>query len=204
MNNTNKIDSGSYGICLFSLKEFSKYLKNNKIKSKSLIDFFNKNRSLSDETLKKGIILPINTMSFNQFYFDLFLSENKKSNYFSDNNWTEIANKGTYNLEINENDFWICSMDVLNTWNANKFTQSILGYPIKNGVEGKESFYYEAQKLDFDSGKYFVTIHGYKRLKHNKLINNDEDYGLSFEFKRVDDFSINSEIPENINFKIVD
>ncbi|QYN44520.1 hypothetical protein GYM75_06530 [Gilliamella sp. ESL0441] len=203
MNKINKIDSGSYGICLFSLNNFSKYLKKNKIKSKSLINFFNKNKLLSDDTLEKGIILPINTMSFNQFYFD-FITENKKQSYFSANNWTKIAEKGIFNLEINENELWICSMDVLNAWDINKFTQNILGYTTKNGVEGKESFYYEAQKMNFASGKYLVTLHGYKRIKHNEPVNDDEDYGLGFELKKVDGFSINSEIPENINFEIVD
>ena len=126
-------------------KQLFKISQKNKIKSKSLINFFNKNKLLSDDTLEKGIILPINTMSFNQFYFD-FITENKKQSYFSANNWTKIAEKGIFNLEINENELWICSMDVLNAWDINKFTQNILGYTTKNGVEGKESFYYEAQK----------------------------------------------------------
>ncbi|MCX8674936.1 hypothetical protein J3U16_06490 [Gilliamella sp. B3023] len=76
---------------------------------------------LSDDTVEKGIILPINTMSFNQFYFD-FITENKKQTYFLANNWTKIAEKEIFNLDINENELWICSMDVLNAWDINKFT----------------------------------------------------------------------------------
>jgi hypothetical protein len=52
------LETSSYGICIFSLSVIEDHLKEERIKSKKLLDFFQKNHSKYLDTLLKGVWIP--------------------------------------------------------------------------------------------------------------------------------------------------
>ncbi len=53
------LDTGSYGICLFSLEVLENFIKREKIKTRKLLQKLQKDKDLYLETQKEGIWLPV-------------------------------------------------------------------------------------------------------------------------------------------------
>ena len=197
----NKIDSSSYGLCLLSVSQLTEFLKENKVRKKSLIDFFNVNESLSNKSLSQGAVLPLNLQLFNQFYFDIY--EQGDSPLFGEAEWGQCLHKRSFRLQVEAEDVYLCGMDVLNDWRPKRFEQPVLGYVIgKGGGATTRCFYYEAQQVLVAKGCYLVDVRGYKRRKPTG--DSDEDYGIAFELKRVESFAEAPPVPESILFQFSD
>lgn len=59
VNMDKRLGTFSYGICLFSIEVLQDFLKKEKIRSKKLLEKFQKNKDLYLTTQKEGIWIPI-------------------------------------------------------------------------------------------------------------------------------------------------
>ncbi|XKX06782.1 hypothetical protein R8G61_05535 [Tenacibaculum maritimum] len=156
------ITSDGYAIVLFSKDTVRETLKKAKIRKKDLTDLFDEDPNFSELMMTSGAILPIITESINDYFFDIYLNE---SDTFSDLEWELLKEEGPFNLNIMNDEIWIGAISNLYEWDYKKYdvTSSILGYETLDGVNGKVSFIYEAQKVNLDGGIYEVYVQGYKK-----------------------------------------
>jgi hypothetical protein len=175
-----KLDVSNYGIYLLSVDKLTDFLKANKIKTKKILAFFQKNHELYLKSLNEGVwfpILPIDSIEY-------IIKVGEKENF--DNNWDKVFNIDGFNLEIgNDNSFWIGSTGNLLTFEINDYLDDSKNYNSYQTLDGE--VLYDSFKFNLESGKYLVNIIGYKRK--NKLEYPEANYGYSFEFKKVEGFN---------------
>ncbi|KIQ16524.1 hypothetical protein RT99_20920 [Flavobacterium sp. MEB061] len=174
-----KLDVSNYGIYLLSVDKLTDFLKENKIKTKKILEFFQKNHELYLKSLEEGVWLPI--LPIDSIEYIIKIGENENF----DNNWDIVFNIDGFNLEIgNDNSFWVGSTGNLLTFEINDY----LGEKKYNSYQTLDGeVLYDSFKFNLESGKYLVNIIGYKRK--NKLEYPEANYGYSFEFKKVQEFN---------------
>lgn len=174
-----KLDVSNHGIYLLSVDKLTDFLKINKIKTKKILDFFQKNHELYLKSLEEGVWLPI--LPIDSIEYIIKIGENENF----DNNWDIVFNIDGFNLEIgNDNSFWVGSTGNLLTFEINDY----LGEKKYNSYQTLDGeVLYDSFKFNLESGKYLVNIIGYKRK--NKLEYPEVNYGYSFEFKKVQEFN---------------
>jgi hypothetical protein len=173
-----KITITDYGIYIMSVDKLLIFLKENKIKSKKILEVFQKNHELYLKSLQEGVWIPIVPIESTKY----IISENDL--YFKDE-WEKQFKYENFNLDVNNSTFWVGSFGNLLNLNVDQFTNSTndsISYQTLDGVTLFKSF-----KFNLESGKYLVNIIGYKRK--NKLEYPEANYGYSFEFKKVEHFN---------------
>lgn len=195
----NKITSDGYAIALFSKEILKTRLSEKRIRKKNLANLFDQNEEFSKYIMTKGVFLPIITASFNDYYFDIY--ENSSS-FFNKDEWKKVKESGGFNLEINEDELWVVAISKIANWNykSYKTKETTLSYEVFDGIDGAISNIYEAQKKKISSGKYIVTISGFKRKK--PLSVREENFGFGFHFKKVDNFLSLENISQDNTFDI--
>jgi hypothetical protein len=174
-----KLDVSSYGIYLLSVDKLTNFLKENKIKSKKLLEFFQKNHELYLKSLEQGVWLPILPIDSIEY----IIKFGNKENF--DSSWEKVFNIDEFNLEVgNDNSFWIGSTGNLLTFEVNDYLGDSKDYNSYSTLDGE--VLYDSFKFNLESGKYLVNIIGYKRK--SPLEYPEANYGYSFEFKKVDEF----------------
>jgi hypothetical protein len=173
-----KITITDYGIYIMSVDKLLIFFKENKIKSKKILEVFQKNHELYLKSLQEGVWIPIVPIESTKY----IISENDL--YFKDE-WEKQFKYENFNLDVNNSTFWVGSFGNLLNLNVDQFTNSTndsISYQTLDGVTLFKSF-----KFNLESGKYLVNIIGYKRK--NKLEYPEANYGYSFEFKKVEHFN---------------
>jgi hypothetical protein len=174
-----KLDVSSYGIYLLSVDKLTNFLKENKIKSKKLLEFFQKNHELYLKSLEQGVWLPILPIDSIEY----IIKFGNKENF--DSSWEKVFNIDEFNLEVgNDNSFWIGSTGNLLTFEVNDYLGDSKNYNSYSTLDGE--VLYDSFKFNLESGKYLVNIIGYKRK--SALEYPEANYGYSFEFKKVEEF----------------
>lgn len=169
------LDVSSYGICLFSLDVLQDFLKKEKVRSKKLLDNFQKNHDRYLATLEKGVwipFLPINSIEY-------IVKVDGYEQSFSDE-WEQKLVYDGFNIEIKDT-LWIASIGHFYTFDTSKYLESDVSYQTMDGETLYSGFRY-----DVPSGKYIVTIKGYVRKK--KLEKTNPNYGFAFSLTKVDEF----------------
>lgn len=173
-----KITITDYGIYIMSIEKLLIFLKENKIKSKKILEVFQKNHDLYLKSLKEGVWIPIMSIESTKYII------NENDIYFN-NDWERQFKYENFNLDLSDNTFWVGSFGNLLNLNVEQFTNSTndsISYQTLDGITLYKSF-----KFNLESGKYLVNIIGYKRK--NKLEYPEVNYGYSFEFKKVQEFN---------------
>lgn len=166
----------NYGICLFSLEILQDFLKKEKIRSKKLLDKFQKDKELYLATQKEGIWLPI--VRINSGNYVIKLEGYDKP--FDDEWELKLAYDG-FNMEIKDS---LCISDTgaFYTFHADDFSEYEHSY---QSLDGETT--YSAYKYDVPSGKYLVSIKGYARKQSSE--NYDiPNYGFLFSLIKVEAF----------------
>ncbi|MCC9073888.1 hypothetical protein LNQ49_20085 [Flavobacterium sp. F-65] len=174
-----KLTITDYGIYIMSLDKLLAFLKENKIKSKKILDVFQKNHELYLKSLQEGIWIPIVPIESTKYIV------NSESDIYFTNGWERKFKYENFNLEISNNTFWVGSFGSLLNLNVEQFvnsTDASISYQTLDGVTLFKSF-----KFNLDSGKYLVNILGYKRKE--TLEYPEANFGYSFEFKKVEEFN---------------
>ena len=173
-----KITITDYGIYIMSIEKMLVFLKENKIKSKKILEVFQKNHDLYLKSLKEGVWIPIMSIESTKYII------NENDIYFN-NDWEKQFKYENFNLDLSDNTFWVGSFGNLLNLNVEQFTNSTndsISYQTLDGITLYKSF-----KFKLESGKYLVNIIGYKRK--NKLEYPEANYGYSFEFKKIQEFN---------------
>ena len=150
----------SYGICVFSLDGLTSFLKENKIRTKKVVQYLQKNPDMYLKVLEEGIWVPfvgINSIKY------LIKLEGYDQPF--DDEWEQKFEYFDFNIEVKEG-LWFSDLESFYPFENDKF------------VDGKEVYYqtealigtnfetlttYSAFKYDVPSGKYLLSIKGYKR-----------------------------------------
>ncbi len=216
----NILTMSEYGICVFSFDILQEFLKKNKIRSKKLLDKFQKDDKLYLDMQKKGIWVPfvdVGTMKciiklegFDEPFNEL---------------WEQKLAYSGFNIEI-ENALWISATDSFLTFQPNEYIGEEGSYVTKEGIKS----YYDAYKIcyetnacigkgesrtwvkkllytdfkyDVPSGKYLLSVKGYARKK--RLEYPEVNYGFLFSLKKVEEFDGFKNPRENsiYNFNVV-
>jgi len=187
------IDTGSYGICLFSLEVLQDFLKREKIKSKKLLDYFQKNHERYLSTLKEGVWIPI--VQINSIEYTIKLDGYEQS--YCDE-WEQKFEYSGFNIEVKDG-LWIADIGHFLEFDKDDLTGDEASYQTLDGET-----IYSGHKYDVPSGKYLVSIKGFTRkepLKYPK-----SNYGFLFSLTKIEDFDgYNDPRKDKIyNFKIAD
>jgi hypothetical protein len=170
-----KLTITDYGIYIMSIDKLLSFLKENKIKSKKVLEVFQKNHELYLKSLEEGVWIPILPIESTKYIIN---------NVPFINDWEEQFKYENFNLNIIDGAYWIGSFGSLLNLNLEQFTNASnesISYQTLDGVTLFKSF-----KFNLESGKYLVNIIGYKRK--SALEYPEANYGYSFEFKKVDEF----------------
>ena len=171
------LDTASYGISLFSLGILDKFLKEKRIITKELLDYFQDNHDIYIEMISKGIWLPC--VGINSVEYVLKLDGYDES-FSSD--WEEKFKYDNFNMDVIDY-LWITDIGKFLNFDKNKFLEnSILSYQTLDGCT-----IYNGFKYKMPSGKYSVSIRGYTRRE--KLDFPEVNLGFYFTFTKVDNFS---------------
>lgn len=173
-----KLTITDYGIYLLSINKLQSFLKENKIRSKKILEVFQKNHELYLKSLKEGVWIPILPIESTKYIIC------KENDFDFSIEWQNHFKYEGFNLDINNDEFWIGSFGSLLNLNIEQFTESSDNSISYKTLDG--NILYKAFKFNLESGKYLVNILGYKR---KALLNFPEaNYGYSFEFNKVKSF----------------
>lgn len=164
----------NYGICLFSLEVLQDFLKREKIRSKKILDKFQKNQELYLMTQKEGIWFPIAEINSGEYIIKL----DGYDEPFGDD-WEQKFEYAGFNLEIQD------SLCIGDTGIFYMFDESDFSAYEKAEQTMDGRTYYQQFKYDVPSGKYLVTVKGYA---HKQATRKNRLYGFLFSLVKVDAF----------------
>ena len=174
------ISTGSYGICLFSPKELSAFLKQNgKGRTKKVLDLFQNNKSLYLESISVGSWVPIVTIDSIEYIIKV--SNNDEC---FDLGWERVYVYNGFNISI-DNDVWIASIGILLNWSEQTYVHHKSDTMSYQTLDGETLF--SAFRYSLESGKYLLKIEGYKRKEKQGYPNANS--GFLFSFIKVDKYT---------------
>lgn len=169
------LDVSDYGICLFSLPILEEFLKKEKIRSKKLLDNFQKNHNRYLRMLEEGVWLPFLPIDS----IDYIIKMEGYEPVFNDD-WEQKIEYNKFNLTIKDS-VWITSISYFNIFDRSDYLGDKISYSTLDGFLCHSGFRYY-----FPSGKYLVSIKGFVRKQ--KLDFPNSNYGFLFSLVKVDEF----------------
>lgn len=190
----NKIlSTRSYGLCVFSLEVLQDFLKEKKVRSKRLLEKFQKDKELFLDAQKEGIWIPFSHINSVDYVIKLDAYEPS----FNDE-WEQKMEYCGFNIEIKDG-LWISDIGSFYTFNPNEYGGDEGTYKTPYGIihyfSGTENSYqtldgnrlYSGFKYNVPSGKYLLSVKGYARKQ--KLERPNPNYGFFFSLVKVDAFN---------------
>lgn len=176
--NIKTLEVSNYGMFLLSLDVFSRYLKDNKVRSKKVLEYFQKDNDIYIDSISKGIWFPLLPIDSTEYIIGV-----GNDNPFN-NEWVEIHRETAFNVSIGkDNSLWIGSIGLLSNFSTSQFEgKSELYYHTLD-----EEMCYNAFKFQVEEGFYKVDIIGYK--KEQVLAISKANYGFLFILKPVKEFN---------------
>ncbi len=182
----------SYGLSVFSLDTMTQFFKEKKIRSKKVLELFQKKDDLFLDTIKAGVWVPIPSINSGHYV----ISVDDYDEPFGED-WTEVFSYEGFNLDVH-NGIWISDIGSFLKFDENEFMGEGREITVAFGTvsyfsdkeqwskdrSGKKSYY--AHWYDVPSGKYTLTISGYARkemLEHPNI-----NYGFRFTLKKIEEF----------------
>ena len=184
------LSTASYGICVFSLEVLQKFLKKEKVRSKKLLENFQKNKDRYLALQKEGVWVPFPQINSIEYVIKL----DGYDEPFNDE-WEQKMEYGGFNIEIRDA-LWISDIGSFYTFNANDYSGNegtyqtaygIMHYISKNEISYRTldgNILYSGFRYDVPSGKYLLSIKGYARKQPVE----DPNYGFLFSLIKVNEF----------------
>jgi len=145
----NKLTITDYGMYILSFDSLKTFLKNNKIRSKKVLNHFQKKHSDYLKSIENGAwipIVPIDSIKYIIKVNDLF-----------NENWDEIRQEKGFNLEIgDDNCIWIGSFSDILTIDSKSFENNSDGFKFYETLDGITI--YDSFRFNIPKGKYLVNI----------------------------------------------
>lgn len=186
------LSTGSYGICVFSLEVLQDFLKKKRVRSKKLLDKFQKDKEFYLDAQKEGVWIPFAGINSIDYVVKL-----EGSDVPFDDAWEQRMEYGGFNIDIKDG-LWISDIGSFYTFHENEYSGEEGTYKTPYGVmhfySGTEKGYqsldgkrlYSGFKYEVPSGKYLLSIKGYVRKQ--ALERPNSNYGFFFSLARVDAF----------------
>ena len=154
---------------------FGKFFKRRKSKNKKILKKFQNNYDIYLAALQKGVWLPFLPINSTKYVIKLQNTDSP----FSDE-WEQKISYDGFNIEIRDV-LWIAAIGHFYTFDKEKFVGKEISYQTLD-----EKTIYSGFRYDVDSGKYLLSIKGFKR---KKLIEYPGvNYGYLFSLNKVDTF----------------
>lgn len=179
-----------YGLFCLSLDPFQSFLREHKIGTKKLNKFFDKEKSLLEDSMQVGSWLPVSKISSVRYIVEV---STKPTSF--DSEWQEVLTVNGCNLTVGEGAMvWVGTLDMLDYWNADEFEdKESISYQTMD-----EKILYKAYRFNVIPGKYKVTIRGCKKI--NIIEYSDANYLFLFELQAVNKFEdFTNPLTQNVN-----
>lgn len=185
------IETYNYGLCAFSIDTMKDFLKERKIRSKKLLDLFQKKKELFLETIETGTWFPIPSINSGEYV----ISVEGFDEPFGEE-WTEVLSYEGFHLHV-KNGFWITDIGEFLKFEESEFQgegrEVVSPYGTVDYFSDKEKWNkdlsgkisYSAYWYDVPEGKYSITITGYAR---KDVVEDKNNYGFQFKLKKVEEF----------------
>ena len=184
MNEKEKIlDAAGYGICLFSLEVLQDFLKERKIRSKKLLDKYQKEKDLYLVSQKEGTWMPI--VQINALEYVVKLEGYDAP--FDEAEWEQKFAYAGFNLEIKDT---LCIADIgrLLTYEEEEFREYEGTYQVMCGYPSVLCTKFQYFKYDVPSGKYLLSVKGYAKKTPQGKWYDPGNCGFYFSLKKTDAF----------------
>lgn len=187
------LGTASYGICVFSFEVLQDYLKKKRVRSKKLLEKFQKDKDFYLDAQREGIWIPFAQINSIDYVIKL---DGHDAPF--DDEWEQKMEYDGFNIEIKDG-LWISSTGSFYTFQANEYSGEEGTYKnpygIVNFYTGTERSYqtlegrriYSDFKYDVPSGKYLLSVKGYARKQALEWPNSN--YGFFFSLKKVNEFN---------------
>ena len=187
------ISTYNYGLCVFSVDTMTAFLKEKKIRSKKVLELFQKKKDLFLETIEAGIWMPIPSINSGKYVIKVKGYEDS----FGDE-WTQVLSYDGFNLDV-KNGLWISDIGSLLKFDKTEYEgegrEETSPYGTVSFFSSKEQWHkdleghisYSDYWYDVPEGKYLLTVTGFAR----KEIIDDKaaNYGFQFTLTKVDGFT---------------
>ncbi|CAM3510334.1 MULTISPECIES: hypothetical protein [Zobellia] len=171
-----QLEVSDYGLYLSSPDRMNSFLKSEKIKSKKLLSFFQKNHDKYLKSIEEGAWLPILPIDSIEYIVQV--------NKALSEDWIEIYKIEGFNIEVgNDNSLWIGSLSNLHNWNPKDYPKD-KDFNSYETLDGQKC--YGSHRFDIPKGKYLINIKAYKHKK--QLEYPQANFGFSFELESVNQF----------------
>lgn len=187
------ISTYDYGFCIFSIDTLTEFLKTKKIRSKKVLELFQKKKDLFLESQEEGIWVPIPSINSGKYvvkvdgYDDSFGDE-----------WIEVLSYEGFNIDV-KNGLWISDIGSLlkfdNTEYEGEGREITSEYGMVHYFSSKEKWHkdlagkisYSDYWYDVPAGKYLLTITGFARKEIVDI--KAANYGFQYKLEKVDSFT---------------
>jgi len=178
------VETASYGLCLFSLEVVLDFLKREKVRSKKLLDVFEKNHDRYLSSLKEGVWFPIPEINSVGYVIKL---EGYDQPFCE--KWEQRFECGKFNIQV-KNGLWIADIGHFLEFDKNELVGNEASYQTLDGIT-----IYSGHKYDVLPGKYLVTVNGFVRKE--PLAYPGVNYGFSFSLAKAEGFAGYNDPREN-------
>lgn len=173
----------SYGICVFSLDILQDFLKKEKIRTKKFLEYLQKNPNKYLDTIKEGVWIPF--VEINSIKYIIRLEGYDPP---FNNEWEQKIDYSGFNINIKDS-LWISDTKSFCPFNREEFMgNNSISYEVDALIRDdlKKLTVYSAFKYEVVSGKYLLSIKGYKRKQELEFPN--PNCGFLFSLVKVDEF----------------
>lgn len=188
------ITTSSYGLYLLSVDSFTNFLKKEKIKSKKIVAYLQKNHEKYIKSIEVGAWLPIVPIDSIKYIVKV-----KNLNQSFDEDWEQIINEKGFNLEVGkDNSFWVGDIGSINDWNSNEYLdKETIQYKTLDDIT-----IYSDIRFHIKEGKYLVDIVGYKRKQELDYPESNHGYLLNLTEVKEFDFYKDPREDEKYTFNV--
>lgn len=186
------LSTGSYGICVFSLEVLQDFLKKKRVRTKKLLEKFQKNKDFYLDAQKEGIWIPF--AGINSIDYVIKLEGNDVP---FDDAWEQRMEYDGFNIEIKDS-LWISDIGSFYTFQEEEYSGKEGTYKTPYGImhfySATDNSYqtldgnrrYSDFKYEVPSGKYLLSVKGYARKQ--ALERPNSNFGFLFSLVRVEAF----------------
>lgn len=182
----------NHGVCLFSVNVLYDFLKKEKIKSKKILEVFQKDKNRYLLSLEEGVWIPLAQIDSGEYVIKLEGFDEP----FGDE-WEQRMEYDGFNLDVSDG-IWVSDIGSLLMFESNEFccTERIF-------EDGDGTLLHSDFKYNIPSGKYIVKIKGF--IRKELLEFPHSNFGYLFSFFKVDEFNgYSNPREEQYNFNLAD
>ncbi len=192
-----KVNADEYGICIWSMGNFTGFLKREKIKSKKLLALFQKDKKTFLKLVKEGVWIPLPQLDSDDYCIKV---KNLGEEY--DDQWEQVLAYDGFNLEIADG-MWVSGLGSFLKFDEAEYPEEGHEYEGPFGIKcydsreerwnislnGYKSF--SDIRVDIPAGKYLLAIKGFarKEMIDRRLDKEAVNYGYQLDLVKVSEFN---------------